>query len=54
MLRLPEDGEDALKLAGVLTIHKMLLICVCCASVDVGNKLCKMHGTYIKIILLCS
>ena len=50
-IRLPEDGADALKHVGVLTTYKILLIYICCTFVGLGNKLCKMHSTYIKIVL---
>jgi len=29
MRRLPEDAADALKHVGVITIYKILLICIC-------------------------
>ena len=34
---------------GVLMIYKIFLMYICCAFVGLGNKLYKMHGTYIKI-----
>jgi len=42
---------DASKHVGVLTIHKVLLIYIYiyCAFVGLDKKMCKMHGTYIKI-----
>jgi len=44
----PEDGADALKHVGVLTICKTLYIC--CAFVRLDNTLYTLHGTYINII----
>jgi hypothetical protein len=45
MLRLPEDGAQALKHGGVLIKHFNIYVCAC---VDVNNKQYKMHGMYIK------
>ena len=49
-LRLPEDNADASQHVGVLMIHKILLIYICCAFVGLGNKLYTMHSTYIRMI----
>ena len=38
-LRLSEDHTDALRYLGGLTIHKMLLIYICCAVDGLDNKL---------------
>ena len=53
-LRLPEDYADASKHVGMLTkyylyIYIYIYIYICCAFVGTGNKLYKLHGTYIKI-----
>ena len=37
-LKTPEDEADASKRVGVLTIHKILLIYICCAFVGPHNK----------------
>ena len=38
-LRLSEDHTEALRYLGVLTIHKMLLIYICCAFDGLDNRL---------------
>jgi len=46
-LRLAEDDADALKHVAVLMVYKILYIR--CTFFGTDNKLCKMHGTFIKI-----
>jgi hypothetical protein len=50
---LPEDDADASKHVAVLTIYIKYYQYICCAFVALDNKLFKMHGTYIKIVLDC-
>jgi len=50
-IRLLEDDADALQHVGVLMLHKVLLIYICCSFVGLDNKLYKMQGTYIKTAL---
>jgi hypothetical protein len=53
MKRLPEGDTGASKHVGVRTVYKILLICIYiyCAFVGLDNKLDKMCGIYIKIIV---
>jgi hypothetical protein len=46
---LPEDDVGASKHVGVLPVYKIMLIYICCAVVDLDNKLYKIHSTNIKI-----
>jgi hypothetical protein len=48
MLRLPEDGADALKHGGVPIKYFNIYVCAC---VDMNNKQYKMHSMYIQKLL---
>jgi len=50
-IRLPEDDGDAMKHVGVLMIYKILLTYICCTFAGLDNKLYKMYGIYIQIVL---
>jgi hypothetical protein len=45
MLRLPEDGAEALEHTGVLIKYFNIYVCAC---VDMNKKHYKMHSMYIK------
>jgi len=35
-----------------ILFYVCVCVCECCAFVGVGNKLHKMHGTYVKIVFM--
>jgi len=50
-MRLPEDDTIASKHVAVFTEYEILLKYVCCAFVVLDNKLCKIRGTCIKVLV---